>query len=272
MQQKKLNFFEQIRYAVTRPMQYYRLTRISGGRLIGFVFLFILITSLFFIIPMTYNLVGPNGFTQYLREDFPAFEFSNGELHMDEVFEEEDGHSYILVNTNIDEFTSDDVSPIYRQVLLISKTNMVNYNLGRIQIVDFKSFGGIRFDNTIINILMPFMIVIMIIVMIIVYLASIAFFLFSALLYSIVGLIVNALSHANLKYAAIFKTAIYSKITVAIISAVLSVTPIVLPHYLGNGLSILITCAYVVYGTLSHTTEAAYKEAGLNTPPNHNFG
>lgn len=269
MERSKLNFFEQIRYAVTKPMQYYRLTRISGGRLTGFVFLFVLITSLFTIIPVTYTILEPNGFLKYLRKDLPSFDLSDGVLHVEERYEEDNGGIYILIDTDIDEFSPDDIRPIYDQVLLISKTNMVNYQLGRTQVIDFNTFRGIHIDNKIINVLMPFIYFCIVLIMIVVYLVSVAAFFFTALLYSLIGIIVNALSHANLRYAAIYKTAIYSKVTVAILSALLSVTPIVLPGFVGTGLSILITCAFVVYGTLSHTSEAAYREAGINIPQNH---
>jgi hypothetical protein len=89
MQDGKLNFFEQIYYAVFKPKQYYRLTKISNGRLTGFVFLFALITGLFTVIPMFYDLLGPGGFTQYMREDLPEFEFNDGRLFVEDRYETE---------------------------------------------------------------------------------------------------------------------------------------------------------------------------------------
>ncbi|MDD3174499.1 MAG: DUF1189 family protein, partial [Herbinix sp.] len=168
---------------------------------------------------------------------------------------------------SVQEYSIDDVNDIYDRVILVSKTNIVNYQMGRTQIIKFSEFGPLHFDNNIINSLLPFIYLIFFILAILIYVFEVGAYFFAALLYSLVGLIVSALSHANLRYATVFKTAIYGKVTVSILYALLNIIPITIPGYFISGLSILITCAYVVYGTLSHSSDAAYEEAGLNNPP-----
>ncbi len=263
----KLNFFQQIYYAITKPLKYYKLTKIGGGRLTLFIFLFSFIISLFTIIPLTYYLIGPAGLTKDLYTNLPSFELKNGQFYMEERFEEEDGRTYVLIDSDIEHFSSHDISPIYDQTILVSRTNIIINQYGRTQNYNFSDLHGIRFDNEIIKIFMPFIYLIFILMMIILYLFTVATYVISALLYSLVGLVISALSRANLKYAAIFKTAIYSKVTVSLLTAIIDLTPLSIPGMIRMGLSILITCAYVVYGTLSHNSSAAHEEAGLNSTP-----
>lgn len=271
MEKSKFNFFKQIQYAVTKPLQYYRLTKVSGGRMTGFVFLFVLITSLFTIIPFLYSMVGPNGATKFLHDKLPAFEFSNGELNVDERFEEKESGTYVLIDTSKDKFSADDIDNLYDESILVSKTNMITYQYGKTQVIDFAQLKGLHFDNSIIDKLMPFLYLIFIFIACIMYVFMVAAYFFTAVLYSLVGLITSAAVHANLTYATIFKTAVYGKVTASIIDALINVLPVNIPGLLISGLEILITCAFVVYGTLSHNSDAAHEEAGINPPPQNPY-
>lgn len=267
----KMNFFQQIRYAITKPLQYYRLTRVSTGRMTGFVFIFTLIISLFTIIPVLYSMVGPNGFTKFLREDLPAFEMSNGELTVDGRYDKEEAGTHVLVDTTIDKYGMSDLQGYYNNEIMISKTNMIISQYGRTQMYDFARLKGIHFNNSMINGLMPFIYLIFFFLAIMMYIGIAAAYFLTALLYSFVGLIVAGILHANLRYTVIFKTAIYGKVTACILSTLLGTFFINLPGFLGTGLSIVITCAYVVYGTLSLNSDAAREEAGLNLPPQNPY-
>lgn len=271
MEKSKLNFFQQIRFAITKPIQYYKLTKVSGGRMTGFVFLFVLLLSLFTIIPLLYETFGPNGINHYLHEELPAFELSNGELYVADRYEEDDNGTYILIDTSVEKFSDEDISGLYDQEILISKTNIVNSQLGKTQIISFSDLGGLHFDNKIINVLMPFIYLIIILIAIFIYVFMVAGYFFTALLYSIVGMIVSAITHTGLRYGTLYKTAIYGKVTAGILSAILGIIPVSIPGFLDSGLAILITCAYVVYGTLSHNRDEAREDSGINTQPPQNF-
>lgn len=268
MEQTRLNFFQQIYYAICKPTRYYRLTKVSNGRLTGFVFLFVLITSLFSIIPIIIDMVGPNGIIQVLREDLPEFEMIDGELWVSETYEGEEAGSYVRVDTGVDKFSYDDIDKSYYQVVLISRTNMIVYqSFGRTQEIDFSDLRGLDFDNSIIDAIIPFVYIILIIVVVLVYLFKVAWYFFLALLASLLGLIVSAISRARLLYATIYKTAVYSLVTVSLLDAILGVLPVFYPPFIKPGISIIITCTYVVYGILSHNTDDAYREAGFERPP-----
>jgi hypothetical protein len=268
MNKTTFNFFEQIYYAIFKPGKYYRLTRISGGRLAGFVFLLVLITSLFSIIPIIYSLAGPNGITKLLREDLPEFELKNGELNINERFESNDGTTYILIDTDTHEFTPDYIDNSYRQVILVSRTNLISYRpYGRIQQIFFSDLAGITLNNRILNALIPFFYLFLLFMGIFIYLFMAGAYFFTALLYSLLGLFVSSIRHVGLTYAAVYKTAVYSKVTISLLYALLDVTPLAIPGFIKSIITILVTIVYVVFGILSHASAEAKEEAGfINLP------
>jgi hypothetical protein len=266
MQIMKMNFFEQLYYSVIKPKQYYRLTKVSGGRLTGFVFLFLFLISLFSILPMLSSTLGTHGIIRTLQEELPDFELSGGELYVSERYEVNENDVYVLIDTSVDRFTFEDIDKNYNQVLLVSRTNMLNYrSYGRIQEVDFKDLLGFHMNNATLNKIVPLIYPIMIVIAVFIYLFLVAGYYITAFLYSLVGLFVSYVSHANLTYATIFKTAIYSKVTIRIAYALLDLTSLTIPGYLRSTIAIVITGAYLVFGILSHTSNDAYEEAGL--PP-----
>ena len=271
MNKTKLNFLQQINIAVTKPMKYFQLSKVSGGRLTGFVFLFVLITSLFTMIPLLFDLIGPNGYVNLLHKDIPKFELADGQLNVAKTFKEDNNLEYILIDTNVNSFSADDVNDTYYTTILISKTNIVTSQNGRTQIIKFSDLGNLHFDNRIMNIIIPLIYLIILMAMAFGYLILVGLYFLTALLYSLVGVIVSALDHSNIKYSRIFKTAIYAKVTTSIISALLSLVPVAIPALVTRGLFILITCAYVVYGTLSHNNEEISEDSGMNPPPLQNY-
>lgn len=267
MNKTRLSFFQQIYYAVTKPMKYYRLTKTSGGRLTGFVFLFVLITSCFLILPVLYYCVGPNGITNYLEHKVPDFELKNGSLYVADRVEEKDGMNYVLIDTSVDKFSSEEVNTGYMSAILISKSNMIIYQYGTTKTIEFTNLGHLHIDNKVIHSLMPLVYLTIVLSVIFIYLFMVGMYFATALFYSVVGLIVAAVSRSDIRYGRIFKTAIYGKVTTSILSSILLVIPIAIPGLIITGLSILANCAYVVYGTLSHNSEEALNEDKPNIPP-----
>jgi hypothetical protein len=267
--QHRFNFFEQLSYAVAKPMQYYRLTKVSGAGLTGFVFLFTLIISLFTVIPMFYTMIGPNGLSRYLRNELPEFDLSNGELYVSTAYEEVSEDIYIRVDTNVGSFRAEDIDTDYSRVILISRTNLIIKSSGRVQEFDFADLQGLHVDNSIVAAAIPFIYLFLIFIAVIIYIFTAGYYFLSALFYSLVGLIVSSVRHANLTYATIFKTAVYSKVTIGILYALADLTPFSVTGMIRITISFAVTCTYVILGILSHTSDEAYEEAGIPVPPRY---
>ncbi|MDF2542941.1 MAG: hypothetical protein K0S47_2659 [Herbinix sp.] len=271
MLQPKTNFFTQIFYAITKPNKYFKLTRVSGGRLTGFVFLFSLFLTVIAMIPITLIFVGPNGIYNIIEEDVPDFELKNGELHVDERYEGMDGDVYVLVDTDIDYFTYDDIDKSYTETILISKTNAFVYrSYGRIQEIDFAQLGGLHLTKDSLAVFQPFLYLMVALIALFLYLFNVGAYFLTGLFYSLIGLIVSAAGNINLKFARIFKVAIYSKVTIRLLYLLIDLTKLELPAWGRNLFAILVTTLYVVFGVLSHKSDEA-KQEDLLTMPNSVF-
>lgn len=243
-------------------MRYFRLTKISGGRLTGFLLLFVLITGLSLLAPITYIMVGPNSVASYLDDNLPAFRFSNGELNLEKRIETIDGTSFhALIDTAKEKFTSDDIDMQYDQECLVSKTNIIIYQLGNTQEFDFAAFNYLSIDNSKLPLLIPMYYLMVFYLIVFCYLLLVTAYLLSALLYTLVGLIVSYVMNVKIRFSSLYKTAIYGKVTSSILLSVyfllLILTPLYIRWLMVFGIIILIDCAFVVYGTLSHNSDEA---------------
>lgn len=271
MNNLEYNFLKQIYMAVTKPMQYFRLTKISRGRLTGFLLLFVFITGLTFFIPVTYIMAGPNSLASYLNNDLPAFRFSGGELTLDKRIEVNDGTSlHTLIDTTKERFTSDDINMQYDQECLVSKSNMIINQFGNTKEFDFTAFSYLTIDNSKLPLLIPMYYLAVFYLIVFFYLLLIAVYLLSALLYSLVGLIVSYVMNIRISYSTLYKTALYAKVTSSILLSVyfllLVLTPINIRWLIVFGVMILIDCAYVVYGTLSHNLDETGNDIPTGAP------
>lgn len=262
MEPTKLNFFQQIYYAVTKPKQYFKLSKLSGGRTTSFVFLFVLILMIFStVLPVVDVFTGSDGIFRIFEEELPYFEMSDGELYVEERYEFKDSQSYLLIDTNIERFDLGDLDYIngnYVDIILISKTNFIQHqSLGRTQEWNFSNLNGFNFNNSIIQVFKPYIYLILVLGMMIAYVFLVGFYYLTALLYSLVGLLVSSVSNANLPFGRIFKVAIYSKVTIQLLYTVIGLFNFTAPTYLKNIISISVTCIYVVFGILSHNSEEA---------------
>ncbi|MBH1939515.1 DUF1189 domain-containing protein [Mobilitalea sibirica] len=259
MENTKMNFFQQIHHAITKPREYYKLTKVSGARLTGFVFLFVALTTIIgLIIPMYIEILGPNGFVNVLDQELPEFQMKDGRLYVSERYETVDDGTYILVDTDVEAFELIDVSDNYDQAILISKSNIISKQLnGRIQSFNFSQLYGFDFDDTILQTAKPFLFVLLMIGSVLIYLFMVGAYYFRSLLYSIFGMLVATISKTNLPFKTVFRTAVYSKVTIHLLYTVIDLFLPLVPDSLKNLLALAITSIYIVYGILSHKSEEA---------------
>lgn len=273
MEKTKLNFFQQIQTAIFKPTQYFKLSKVSGGRSTGFVFLFAFLISLFSIIPATIEYTQSSELTNLLNNNIPNFKLENGELSVANRYEVDENNVYVLVDTSKNSFSTDDVDHSYYQVILVSKTNLVMYQGSSTREIRFSELNGLSFDNSILKAIVPLINIIFFVTMIFVYLYHVALFYILTLLYSVLSLIVSAISNLNLRYSKMFKIALYGNVTSAIVTAIIKLvkatTSLNIPGLVVLLIGIIITCTYVVYGTLSHHNEETQEPTSSNAPMNY---
>lgn len=260
MESKKINFFNQIAYAIWKPKKYTDLTRVSTGRLTGFVFLFILILTFFSLcIPFIVNEITGRGLANIIENDIPDFEFTNGELELSKAINLKENNTIIVADTSVDYFSSEDISKYpsrYTSITLISKTNMINYNAGRIIPVAFSDYKNIHLTKAIINSLVPFMYAVIAFVFVIVYLIYVGIYFLASLIYALVGKLIQKKSGLDLPFGYLFRIAIYSKVTMIIVRTLFEMFEYKLPGKFI--ISVAVTCVYMWFAIALHKN----KESG----------
>ncbi len=102
------------------------------------IFMSVLVSFMSFLVPSASRIYSFGGFRKLFLEEFPAFTVKNGSLIADKKFEMRMNNAYLVINTDIDEFSADDFesSGIYmafgkRNVKLVSyvdNNGNINYS------------------------------------------------------------------------------------------------------------------------------------------------
>lgn len=247
--EQKRGFFYQIKTAVARPSEYPSLARLAGGRTAGFVFLFTFFYMfVILIIPYLSAMIGSHGLRDYVREYLPDFTISAGRLHMEDTFRYNSGDVYVYADGNAEYFGEDMVQILreegYEKIALFARNNFIMYSGGSIQSSSYYGIGSFSRDD--IFRFLPYFHVIMAIAAVIIYIFFFAGYFFSALIYGVLGIIVQSIMRITLPFGILYKLAVYSMVTPHLLRAAVSILPVHLPQL--SGICRLITCLYLVFG------------------------
>uniref|UniRef100_UPI003AB33B9C DUF1189 domain-containing protein n=1 Tax=Eisenbergiella sp. TaxID=1924109 RepID=UPI003AB33B9C len=247
--EEKKGFFSQIKTAVAKPSGYPSLSRLGGGRAAGFVFLFTFLYMLvILVIPYIFTMITSHGFQDYVTEYLPDFTISAGTLHMDDTFRYNSGDVYVYADSSTEYFEEDMVHILreegYRKIALFARSNFIMYSDGSLQSSSYYGIGS--FSREDILRFLPYLHLIMAIVAIVFYIFLFAGYFFSALIYGVLGIIVQSIMRITLPFGAIYKLALYSMVTPHLLKAVNSLLPFNIPRI--TWLCRLITCLYLVFG------------------------
>ncbi len=81
----------------------------NAKKFIGYViFMSILVSFMAFLVPSASRIFSFGGFSKLFREDFPTFSIEDGVLTADKKFEMKLNNAFLVINTDIDEFSIDD--------------------------------------------------------------------------------------------------------------------------------------------------------------------
>lgn len=254
METKKVNFFKQIFYAVSKPKKYVELTKISTGRLVGFVFLLVLLTTASsFLIPLVVNEAMGKGFTEVIEDYMPEFELKNGVLDVDGKTEVKENGTVFVVDTTVDHYTSSDLDQYpsrFTSVTLISKTNLVTRDNGNVQDITFDTFKGLHLTKPILQSFVPVMYGFILFFSMLFYLFMVAWYFLNALMYSWVGMLIQKSVGIKLPFAYLYRIAIYSKVTILLVKTLLGLFGVPIPaKFL---VSVAVTILYMTLAIIAH--------------------
>lgn len=240
MNQEKLKFFSRLKNSITNISYYNIFIKESLGRAFLYLFLLSLLVSFISTIIISYNT---NEGLKYLKEyskSIPYFEFNNGELNvsgdMPLTYTDPDDNSPIIIDTSGK--TDESILNQYDEAVLILKNKLIiKKDSIEKREINFSEIKELNFDKNTLEQFIPNMKLIINIVVIIAVIIFMPIWLFitcsfTALILSLLGLIIKSITKKEISFNDIYIISIYSLTLPLIIKHVLVLNlPFVIPFF-----------------------------------------
>lgn len=225
---EKMTMADRFIAAMFLPKEYEKLLRLSGGSVIGFmVVLMLLVSFIQYAIPTLGAIAGLGGIRNIVENELPRFSFQNGEFDLDEKIEWQDNSTgvYLLVDTRQKEFTKEDVPANVVQAVMVSRSNVLLYNevtgIGTmVQEEQFSDYEAFTMSNSILADMAPMFYVLLVCVYVFRYLMLFVKYLIVALCYGVVMYLLGKNMLPDITFGKIYKIALFAQVLGTLVLAV----------------------------------------------------
>jgi Protein of unknown function (DUF1189). len=261
MNNTKLSFFQRVYYSVAGFDNYKLFISQKTGKTVVYLLLLSLFLSLIGLIQpfKEYNKIVNEIITGFDKA-VPNFTFENGKLNVEgnmPIFYNEEGLTFIIDTSGK---TDETILEKYDMAILITQDKMIQKNYANNQVTDFSMLQGFRLTKESVKRMLPIMKGFSIFIFIILPPFVVAGRFISALIASIIGMIINSAKNINLPYRDIFAISAHSLTTPLIIGTILDFTGI--PTLLSTLIYYIIAGIYI-WGALN----SIKKQATTFQPP-----
>lgn len=226
---EKMSIADRFITAMFLPKEYGKLLRLSFGKLVQFLLLLILLVGVIrYAVPVLGAIAGMGGVKNIIQNKIPDFALEKGTFTLSEKFEwiDESGGVYILVDTDEDEFTREDIPENMVETIMVSNTNILFANQvpglgGIIQENRWEDMANISVNNDILAESSPMIYAALFFLFIMMYFMELIKYLMGGLLYAIVMLLLVRTMMIDISFGDIYKSAIYAQAIGAIVNAVM---------------------------------------------------
>ena len=249
IQEKEMNMADRFITAMFLPKEYEKLLRLSTGKLVGFVALLILlVTVIRYAVPVLGAIAGMGGMKNIIMNEVPDFKLENGVFTLGERLERTDEINgiYMVVDTSVDKYTSEDVPPNMIEAIMVSKSNMLVYNQvagvsEMMQDSPFSDFQGITLSNKIVAGQSHVIYFCLGIILVMMYFVEMIKYIGAGLFYAILmNLMVRAMM-VETTFGEVYKMSLYAQAVGVIVNAVMCCINIPILVLAGGSFSMLIT-------------------------------
>lgn len=241
-QTKKFGFFRQIATAVAQPKKYERFLHLSTGRVIAFVLIFTLITTfLGYYLPFIISQVFGESYMDMIDEYVPEFTLKDNVLTLSEPVEYDDGYTLVIANSNIEEFTEEQLNEYtadYGSVYLFGKTNMIFYASGQHTVYRYADLSITELDREGLRDYVPSVYMMMVVSGVMNFVLRMFWYVLGALVLMLLGWSMKGFWNMQFSFLDLFKLGVFSKVLYEIIAAVLRMFRFALPMDFFIGLAL----------------------------------
>lgn len=215
----KITMIDRFMIAMFSPKEYGKLLKEKTSKLVSFLFLLIfLFTLAHYVIPGAAMLAGMGGIRGIVTREIPDFSFENGEFTVDKRIEKDDEISgiYVLVDTDVERFTEEDVPGNVMEAVLVSKTNLLVFNeysvySGKSQEMLFSDMKDSRLNNNMLADMAPMLYFFIGIFVIMLYFSEFCKYMLWGLFFAIfITLYSNVWMHP-VEFGRAYKTSMYAQ-------------------------------------------------------------
>lgn len=247
--EEKLSLTDRFITAMFLPKEYGKLLRLSGGRIIQFLVLLILLVSVIrYAVPALGAIAGMGGMKDIIMNRLPAFSLEKGSFTLEKEVDWADEVSgvYLLVDTDTKEFQKEDVPENMVEAILVGQDNLLFYNQvpgigGMVQEMKWKDMGDFTLNNEILAEHSYVIYMMLLSMFVFLYIAEMIKYAVSGLLYAAVMLLLVRTLMLELSFAQVYKTAIFAQTVGAIVNAVMYCINIPVLILAGSSFSMLVT-------------------------------
>lgn len=214
--------------AMFLPKEYGKLLRLKTGKVVVYLILLILLTSVIqYAIPALGAIAGLGGIKNIVLNEIPDFALTEGSFSFGERLEkkDEDMGVYVLVDTSKEKFTKEDIPDGMMEAVMVSKSNILVYNNvtgigGMLQEDTFDRYKGITFTNETVAGGVNWIYGILAFLFAGLYAAAFIKYLFMGLFYAVVMYLLSKTMMMDLTFGKVYKIALFAQSVGAIVMAV----------------------------------------------------
>ena len=226
MNGSKLGFFAKVYYSIAGFSKYRYFLRQSTGKAVIYLLLISMVLALITIIPdsLLYNKAMDELATNF-NSLIPDFRLADGKLEVSgemPIIIDGDGAN-IIIDTSPG--AEERILNQYDIVILITSDKIIQKNFVNKTVRNLSSFQGLVLTRDSIKQVLPIMKPIGVIIFIMAGIFFVCGKFISALIVSLIGLIINSIKNTRLSYRSIFKLSVYSLTMPLLLCTILSLLP-----------------------------------------------
>lgn len=205
--------------AMFLPREYDNLLNLKAGRRITYlVLLMLLVAVIQYAIPTLGAIAGLGGVRNIILHEIPQFALQDGKLSFAKRLEhaDESTKSYMLLDTDVEKFTKEDVPRNMSDAIMISQTNILVYNSmgglgGIVQEQTFDSYKPLTVTNETVAGQTPLIYVLLVCLFVVMYGATFVKYLLIALFFAVVMYVMTRSLTLELTFGKIYQVALLAQ-------------------------------------------------------------
>lgn len=246
---KKMGIADRFITAMFLPKEYGSLLQLKVGKIVSYIILLIFLTAVIqYAIPALGAITGLGGIKNIILNEIPDFALEEGRFFFGEKLERKDTNLgvYVLVDTDKEKFTKEDIPDGMMEAVLVSSTNILLYNNvvgigGMLQEETFDRYKAVTITNQTIANGVNWIYAILILLFVSMYIGALIKYLVTALFYAAVMYLLSKTMMMEVTFGKVYKIALFAQSVGSIVMAIVYCIGAPLFILTGSAFNMLVT-------------------------------